>query len=42
LAKSSVQVTGYVTDRELAELYNQALVALVPLRFGAGVKNKVI
>jgi glycosyltransferase involved in cell wall biosynthesis len=35
-------VTGYVSDARLAELYNAARVAVVPLRFGAGVKNKVV
>lgn len=42
LETNTVQVTGYVSDQKLQELYNQALIALVPLRFGAGVKNKVI
>jgi glycosyltransferase involved in cell wall biosynthesis len=35
-------VTGYVSDARLAELYDLARVAIVPLRFGAGVKNKVV
>ncbi len=38
----SVHVTGYVTDAELAAHYAEARVAVVPLRFGAGVKNKVV
>jgi len=42
LAGPSVNVTGYVTDERLAELYDLARVAIVPLRFGAGVKNKVV
>ncbi|AGK46544.1 glycosyl transferases group 1 family protein [Burkholderia thailandensis MSMB121] len=42
LAASNVTVTGYVTDERLAELYDRARVAVVPLRFGAGVKNKVV
>jgi len=42
LAGSNVVVTGYVTDERLAELYEFARVAVVPLRFGAGVKNKVV
>ncbi|AJX71028.1 glycosyl hydrolase family 1 [Burkholderia pseudomallei] len=42
LAASNVTVTGYVTDERLAELYDCARVAVVPLRFGAGVKNKVV
>ncbi len=42
LAGDRVTVTGYVTDARLAELYGSARVAVVPLRFGAGVKNKVV
>ncbi|NIF76627.1 glycosyltransferase [Paraburkholderia sp. Cy-641] len=42
LAGPSVTVTGYVSDERLAMLYDQARVVIVPLRFGAGVKNKVV
>jgi GT2 family glycosyltransferase/SAM-dependent methyltransferase len=42
LAGAAVTVTGYVTDKRLAELYDSARVSVVPLRFGAGVKNKVV
>jgi GT2 family glycosyltransferase len=42
LAGPNVIVTGYVTDEQLALRYKKARVAVVPLRFGAGVKNKVI
>ncbi|NBP37268.1 MAG: glycosyltransferase [Betaproteobacteria bacterium] len=42
LAQSGVEVTGYVSDQALGALYNGAILAVVPLRFGAGVKNKVI
>jgi len=42
LKSDSIIVTGYVTDEALAEHYATARVAVVPLRFGAGVKNKVI
>ncbi len=42
LQSPSVHVTGYVTDEELAVHYASARVAVVPLRFGAGVKNKVV
>jgi glycosyltransferase involved in cell wall biosynthesis len=37
-----VNVTGYVTEQELSQLYNQHRVVIVPLRFGAGVKGKVV
>ena len=42
LAGKNVEVTGYITDDELAKLYEQHRVAVVPLRFGAGVKGKII
>lgn len=42
LQSASVHVTGYVSDEALAEHYASARVAVVPLRFGAGVKNKVV
>lgn len=42
LAGNHVTVTGYVTDERLAELYRTTRVAIVPLRFGAGMKGKVI
>jgi len=37
-----VEVTGYVTDEALGELYGRHRVSVVPLRFGAGVKGKVV
>ncbi len=42
LAGLEVEVTGYVTDEELEALYHRHRVAIVPLRFGAGVKGKVV
>jgi len=42
LAGRNVEVTGYVPQEELARLYATHRVAVVPLRFGAGVKGKVV
>ncbi|UNK48881.1 glycosyltransferase [Lysobacter sp. S4-A87] len=42
LAGAQVEVTGYVTDEELLRRYRTSRVAVVPLRFGAGVKSKVV
>lgn len=42
LAGPRVEVTGWVTDERLAQLYASHRVAVVPLRFGAGVKHKVV
>jgi glycosyltransferase involved in cell wall biosynthesis len=42
LAGDGVTVTGYVSEAELDRLYASARVAICPLRFGAGVKLKVV
>ncbi|WP_188248464.1 methyltransferase domain-containing protein [Stenotrophomonas maltophilia] len=42
LAGEHVEVTGFVSDEELVQRYGVARVAIVPLRFGAGVKGKVV
>ena len=42
LASERVIVHGYLSDRELAEQYSRARMVAVPLRFGAGVKGKVL
>ena len=42
LGGPKVTVTGYVSDDVLTEYYGKIRVALAPLRFGAGVKGKVV
>ena len=42
LASDSVTVTGFVSDDVLASLYNASRVAIAPLRFGGGMKGKVL
>ena len=42
LSGEGVEVTGWVSSEELAAHYLQARVAVVPLRFGAGVKLKLV
>jgi GT2 family glycosyltransferase/2-polyprenyl-3-methyl-5-hydroxy-6-metoxy-1,4-benzoquinol methylase len=42
LAGHGVEVTGFISDEELARRYAGARVALCPLRIGAGVKLKVV
>ncbi|WP_017757210.1 glycosyltransferase [Pseudacidovorax intermedius] len=42
LASERVEVTGYVTDAELEAIYARVGLAVVPLRFGAGIKGKVV
>lgn len=42
LAGPAVEVTGWVSDAELTQRYRESRAAVVPLRFGAGVKGKVV
>ncbi len=42
LANDQVQVTGYVSDEVLAGYYERCRVATAPLRFGGGMKGKVL
>jgi GT2 family glycosyltransferase/SAM-dependent methyltransferase len=42
LAGERITVSGFVTDAELADRYACARVAVAPMRYGAGVKGKVV
>jgi O-antigen biosynthesis protein len=42
LRSDSVSVAGSVSDQELDALYRTARAAVIPLRFGAGVKGKTV
>lgn len=42
LAGHHVQVHGFLTDEELDALYRSVRLSIVPLRFGAGIKGKVL
>ena len=42
LASSNVRILGRISDEELDELYSKVRVSIVPLRYGAGVKGKVV
>ena len=42
LASERVTILGRVSDEKLDELYKDASLAVAPLRYGAGVKGKVI
>ncbi len=42
LAGPGIEVTGWISDADLARRYGKARVAVCPLRFGAGVKGKVV
>ena len=36
------RVLGQITDDELRKMYNKTRIAVIPLRYGAGVKGKII
>ena len=40
--KDNVEVLGFVSEERLQELYRSVRIVVVPLRYGAGVKGKVI
>lgn len=40
--KDGIVVKGFVTEEELLELYEKCRISVVPLRYGAGVKGKVV
>jgi GT2 family glycosyltransferase len=42
LADDRIRVTGYVTEEALTRLYQSARVSIVPLRYGGGVKGKLV
>ena len=42
LASDMIDVVGFVTDDRLAQLYNETSLVIAPLRYGGGVKGKVI
>ncbi len=39
---NGVDILGFVTDEKLTELYGTTRLVVVPLRYGAGVKGKVV
>ena len=39
---NGVIIKGFVSEEELAELYDTTRIVVVPLRYGAGVKGKVV
>ncbi len=42
LASETIQIHGFLSDDELSALYTSVRISIVPLRFGAGVKGKVL
>ena len=42
LESKHTKILGYLSDEKLKALYNDCRIAIAPLRFGAGVKGKII
>ncbi len=42
LASDNIIIKGYISDEELNDLYGRCRLDIVPLRYGAGVKGKVL
>lgn len=42
LANDNIIIEGFVTDEELGEMYRKYRMVVVPLRYGAGVKGKIV
>ncbi|KRE75408.1 glycosyltransferase [Paenibacillus sp. Soil750] len=42
LRSHNIHIVGYVSDEELLDFYNRVKIVVVPLRFGAGIKGKVL
>lgn len=42
LASKNLIMEGFVTDEQLEQFYRQSRISLVPLRYGAGIKGKVV
>ena len=42
LESNSIKILGYQTEKELEDLYTKIKIAVIPLRYGAGVKGKTI
>jgi GT2 family glycosyltransferase len=42
LANDQIIITGYVSDEKLKSYYENCRIAILPLRFGAGVKGKLL
>ncbi len=42
LASENIILEGFVSDEDLGELYRKCRMVVVPLRYGAGVKGKIV
>ena len=42
LAGDQIHLEGFLTDQELEQMYRRCRMVIVPLRYGAGVKGKIV
>jgi len=42
LQSATIEIMGFVSDKELSSLYEKVKVVVIPLRYGAGVKGKTV
>ena len=42
LESKNIKIEGFLSDEDLYSLYQKCRIAIVPLRFGAGVKGKIV
>ena len=42
LASKNIQILGGISDDSLKDLYQKSRISIAPLRFGAGIKGKII
>lgn len=42
LQSDSIEIRGFVSEQELSTIYSHSKIAVIPLRYGAGVKGKTI
>ena len=42
LASDQVLIDGFLTDEQLEQFYHTARLSIVPLRYGAGIKGKIV
>jgi GT2 family glycosyltransferase len=42
LESKNIKIEGFLSDEDLYSLYQKCRIAIIPLRFGAGVKGKII
>lgn len=42
LESKNLKIVGFVTDEQLEEFYHKCRISIVPLRYGAGIKGKIV